>query len=283
MQGRSIVERYKSKTAPLRVEKNSFKVASENMTRSEKEAFLKEIGREDLSGIFEGWTPKRSSKKKPVPLDQRTSIPVGIEERVLLDMEVKRLREANLGTQFSMGSYIRSKAIGSLDIEHWRSIALEELKAIDDILENKSLLKKEEARLRERIDNSYDEEDAFVLMSRLKEIESKLDVLKSKPVSRKFRLSGRMSVAEMETVKWRAQRLCLTVSDYLRRMIFDLSPGREEDAHLTLDGKRRFYISILDVAKNGWGSPPEIYECKQCSLYIDEIGALRKELNNLKY
>ena len=65
-------------------------------------------------------------------------------------------------------------------------------------------------------------------------------------------------------------------------MIFGLEPNSTADAHMSLDAKRRFYVSIIEVANNGWGNPPAIYECSQCVNYMDEIRKLRAENEQLR-
>ena len=51
---------------------------------------------------------------------------------------------------------------------------------------------------------------------------------------------------------------------------------------MSLDAKRLFYISIIEVAQNGWGTPPSIYQCSQCENYMDEIRRLRSEVDQLR-
>ena len=65
-------------------------------------------------------------------------------------------------------------------------------------------------------------------------------------------------------------------------MIFGLEPDSIADSHMSLDAKRRFYISIIEVSNNGWGNPPNIYHCSQCENYMDEIRRLRSENEQLR-
>lgn len=256
-------------------------VGLEKTSVDEKLNILEEMGRPELIDIFKGWAPRVSNRKKRgAPLDQRVSITVTTQERVTLDQELKSL--TNAGEKISMSQFIRNRALGTVDINGWREIAEKALKEIEETVNNQKNLRKEKLNILAMMDDEDDEDVVTIYSMQASEIDRKLNKLVAQNEKRNNRLSGRMSMTEAETIKWRAQRLCLSSSDYLRMMIFALEPDSSSDSHMSLDAKRRFYISILDVAKNGWGTPPSVYECSQCMNYMDEIRRLREQNDQLR-
>lgn len=256
-------------------------VGLEKASVDEKLSILEEMGRPELIDIFKGWAPRVSNRKKRgAPLDQRVSITVTTQERVTLDQELKSL--TNAGEKISMSQFIRNRALGTVDINGWREIAEKALKEIEETVNNQKNLRNEKLNILAMMDDEDDEDVVTIYSMQASEIDRKLNKLVAQNEKRNNRLSGRMSMTEAETIKWRAQRLCLSSSDYLRMMIFALEPDSSSDSHMSLDAKRRFYISILDVAKNGWGTPPSVYECSQCMNYMDEIRRLREQNDQLR-
>lgn len=256
-------------------------VGAEAMSTDEKLNVLEEIGRPELIDLFKDWKPRVSNRKKRgAPLDQRVSITVTTPERISLDQELKSIKTS--GEKISMSQFIRNRALGTVDINGWRDRAEAALKELDDAFENQVDYRKEKENYISMLDEEEDEDVISVYGLRIAEINRKLDKLVAQNEKRNNRLSGRMSMPEAETIKWRAQRLCISSSDYLRIMIFALEPDSNADSHMSLDAKRRFYISIIDVARNGWGTPPSVYECSQCINYMDEIRRLREEVEQLR-
>lgn len=230
------------------------------------------LGREDLSSIFDGYKPKFSKTPKKAPLDQKVAISVNSEEKDSFMRELESLE--NSGVTISMSQYIRNKALGTIDIEDWRGKAE---KCLKDIENTKSQSKGMSSRKIEIIAALEEEEDEDIikdLEEELYNLNKKVDQTKAVKLNRSIRLSGRMSFQEFETIKHRASKLCLNYSDYLRMLIFDLEPGTTGDAHLSYDAKRRFYISIVNVSENGWGEPSSLYNCPQCSNYLEQIEEL---------
>lgn len=256
-------------------------VATEVMTVDEKLKILDEMERPDLVVLFKDWKPRVSTRKKRgAPLDQRVSITVTTQERVSLDQELKSVKSA--GEKITMSQFIRNRALGSVDINGWSEIAERTLREIEDVAKNQSSLRKEKLEMALLMESEEDEDEATLYGNRIDEINRKLNKIVAQNEKRNNRLSGRMSMGEAETIKWRSQRLCISSSDYLRMMIFGLEPDSMADAHMSLDAKRRFYISIIEVARNGWGTPPTMYECSQCQNYMDEIGRLKQEIEQLR-
>lgn len=260
---------------------NKYAVASENMTLDNKLEILDNIGRKDLIGLFKDWKPRVSkAKKKGAPLDQRISITVTNNERNSLNSEILNIR--NLGEKISMSQFIRNRALGNVDINKWREIAEKEFDSIQKIKENEKELKNKILAYQLQIDEEDDEAEIANYEIKIAEINNDLGKIAPKNQKRVNRLSGRMSMAESETVKWRAQRLTVSTSDFLRIMIFNLTPGDTADAHMSFEAKMRFYISIIDVAENGWGEAPKIYNCSQCENYMEEILKLKERIKLLQ-
>lgn len=258
-----------------------YSVASASMSVDDKLRVLEGIGRSDLVEIFKGWEPTQAkSRRKSAPLDQRVSITVTDDERVRLQEDLKDSKRHD--EKVNMSQFIRHRAIGSVDINGWKEIATTALTEINEIDANRKEMAQRERFLRAEIEEEDDSEELGLMELELTKIRTRFHKIISQNRKRSQRLSGRMTMAEAETVKWRASRLCITTSDYLRFMIFDLLPDTDSDAHMSLDAKRRFYVSIIDVANNGWGEPPTIANCTQCTNYLEEIGRLKERIRQLE-
>jgi hypothetical protein len=261
--------------------KTGYEVAGDSMTVKDKLEVLEELGRKDLVELFKDWKPRTSNRKKRgAPLDQRISITVTTSERIALDEELKSVKAA--GEKITMSQFIRNRALGSVDINGWRAIAADAFTELEDTAKNQVDIRKRKRVLAGLIEEEDDSEQIALLEQEIGSIDKKLEKIVAQNEKRNNRLSGRMSMAESETIKWRAQQLCVSSSDYLRMMIFGLEPDSSADSHMSLDAKRRFYISIMKVANEGWGEPPTIYQCSQCENYMDEIMRLRDEVAQLR-
>lgn len=258
----------------------TYRTASESLTVDDKLKILEEMGRPELIDVFKEWKPRPSKRRRSAPLDQRVAITVTDSEKVSLDAELKDIKAA--GEKITASQFIRNRALGTVDIQGWRERALAALSSLEEIASGQTELRQRKRQLANLIEETDDPEDEGMYENELVDINRKLDKLVAKNERRRNRLTGRMSMAEAETVKWRAQRLCISSSDYLRMMIFGLEPDSTADGHLSLDSKRRFFISIMDVADNGWGTPPTIYECSQCGNYLEEIERLRDRIKQLE-
>lgn len=239
---------------------SDYAIAAESMNLEEKEEFLREIGGVDsLISVFDNYKPKnnfasRRRRGHGAPLDQKMTLTVTKADRS--DFEDSLLDIEKAGEDISMSSFIRNKALGSPDIFEWKNTAIETLKEFKDTVENKKVYTRRLSSLCGMIDEEKDVDIVSELNKEKRKIEGKLSSLKASPSRRTQRLSGRVTFAESETIKWRASRLCISTSDYLRMMIFGLSPNSEADRHMSLSARQRFYIAIGDVAKNGWGDVP---------------------------
>lgn len=262
---------------------DAYHVAGEFMSVQEKLKVLEDRGQTDLIEIFKDWKPRKSPRKrKGAPLDQRITLTVSATDKAIMEGELKSIR--NTGESISMGGLIRSRAMANLDVQGWRQAAGEALDELNSIVDSqKDLRAKRKAIVAdlESLDDD-DQEQISLYEKEIYVIDSKLAKLKGQGEKRNIRLQGRMTYNEAETVKWRAERLCLSSADYLRIMIFGLTPNSSADSHLSVDARRRFWISVLDVADNGFGNPPNVYQCSQCETYKMEITRLQARLAQLE-
>lgn len=262
-------------------ENDDYTVASENLTVDDKLKLLDEMGRPELVDLFKDWKPRASKRRqRGAPLDQRVAITVTDAERYSLNKEIEDLK--NRGEKISISQFIRNRTISTIDINGWRDIAAKALAEIEQTVENEKALIEERSGYELQMDEEDDTDLIAVYAMKANEITQRLSKITAQNEKRSNRLTGRMSMPESEKVKWRAQRLCISSSDYLRMMIFGMEPDSIADSHMSLDAKRRFYISIIEVAENGWGTPPNIYECSQCANYMDELSKAQAEVKQLR-
>jgi hypothetical protein len=264
---------------------NAYRTAGEALSVNDKLKILEQRGQSDLIEIFKDWKPRSAARRrKGAPLDQRVSIALAASERAILDGEIRAIKATGQST--TLGGLIRSRAMSAPNMADWRETAWLALDELDTLSKDQKDLKNRKKMIElalEEGDDHDDQEQASLLERELVDVANKLGKLTSKTGDkRSVRLQGRMTYAESETVKFRAQRLCLTTTDYLRMLIFDLDPNSAADQHLNLDARRRFYVSIIDVADNGWGNPPGVYQCSQCESYADEISRLQERIKQLE-
>lgn len=246
-----------------------------------KLALLDDMERPDLIELFKDWQPRHSPQKKvSAPLDQRLSVAVSEREKRWLTRELDSLSKS--GEKVSISQFVRNRAMSNVDINGWREMVEQELGVLEDTFENQTQMRAREKELVGLMEDEDDEEEVQRFETQLADVRGKLSRIQTQPQDRKLRLTGRVSMKEAETIRWRAQRLCIGTSDYLRLLIFDLSPVGQGDAHLSYDAKRRFYISVIDVAYNGWGHPPNVYECSQCAVYLEELRKARLRVKQLE-
>lgn len=260
------------------------RVTHDTLSLSEKQALLKELKMDELLNLFKGkYANKNFAPKQPkTSLDQLVSITINQAEKDFLGRELVAIRKVGPGV--SVSSFVRSRATSDIDIAQWYDIAVEGLKKLTSSDYNEKELQKQKRLYLKLLDNtSYsdseeDKENAYLYSRKLKQINGRLEELKRKTVKRKFRLSSRTSFNESNHIRWRAARLNITVSDYIRFLIFGYTPMSDGDSHLSADARKRFYISIIDVFKNGWGEPPKMNGCPHCQNYEADIQALKEEL-----
>lgn len=252
-----------------------------------KQSILAGLGQENLMKLFQNQPKFKPIEPKKIALDQQIAITLSENEKQRLIQDRERIRE--LGKLPSISSYIRKKILLQLDIEQWREFAEQGLKNLDNSDTESKTLQKQKIRLINSIDqlddivkSDIDTEEIDRLKKELEEIENRLMLLKStKQEKRIYRLSGNITFNEANFVRWRAARLSLTLADYIRFILFDYQPTIN-DNHMSVESRKRFYVSILEVAQNGWGNPPVVNECPNCARYLDDIKKLQEQIEYLK-
>lgn len=250
-----------------------------------KQNILAGIGQQGLIKLFNNQPKFKPLEPKKLALDQQVSITLSENEKERLISDRERIQE--LGKLPSISSYIRRKIVLTLDIQQWREYAEEGLKNLNNSdTESKSLNKQ-----RLKLINSIDQLDDILsdntgeieeLKKELAEVESRLSLLKStKQEKRIYKLTGNITFNEANIVRWRAARLSISVADFIRFILFDYQPTIN-DNHMSVDARKRFYISILDVCENGWGQPPVVNECSNCARYMADIKQLQKQIDYLQ-
>lgn len=252
-----------------------------------KQNILASLGQENLMKLFQNQPKFKPIEPKKIALDQQIAITLSENEKQKLIQDRERIRE--LGKLPSISSYIRKKILLQLDIEQWRELAEQGLKNLDNSDTESKTLQKQKIRLINSIDqlddivkSDIDTEEIDRLKKELEEIENRLLLLKStKQEKRIYRLSGNITFNEANFVRWRAARLSLSLADYIRFILFDYQPTIN-DNHMSVESRKRFYVSILEVAQNGWGNPPVVNECPNCARYLNDIKKLQEQIEYLK-
>lgn len=252
-----------------------------------KQNILASLGQENLMKLFQNQPKFKPIEPKKIALDQQIAITLSENEKQKLIQDRERIRE--LGKLPSISSYIRKKILLQLDIEQWRELAEQGLKNLDGSDIESKTLQKQKIRLINSIDqlddivkSDIDTEEIDRLKKELEEIENRLLLLKStKQEKRIYRLSGNITFNEANFVRWRAARLSLSLADYIRFILFDYQPTID-DNHMSVESRKRFYVSILEVAQNGWGNPPVVNECPNCARYLDDIKKLQEQIEYFK-
>lgn len=266
---------------PVLDKTSGYEVASESMTVEAKVRILEEMGQKDMVQLFKNWQPRvKAGELRKAPLDQRISLLISKEERLMLENTIKSLKVS--GERITISQYIRNRAMSNIDIIEWREIALRALMEVTEIKDKQKDLKKAKNTYNLLIEEEDDEAAVATYQKKIYEINQKLNKLVAKKKVRNVRLTGRVTFAEAENLRWRASRLCMTVSDYLRFVLFDLVPDTEGDAHMSYDAKRRFYASIIDCADNGFGPTPSVQGCLQCGNYLEKISVLEERVKQLE-
>lgn len=250
----------------------------------EKEKILEEIHQKDLIDLFKkGFKPqyKRVESKKTI-LDQQISIAIDTDEKNMIALELNEIRK--VANKTSLASFIRSRSLATFDIAEWYQQALEGLEELSSDSWNPKTLQNERKKYIKLLDDLEDseddsrDEDMLFYKTRLDETEQKINSLKKQNRKRGYRVSTRVTYEEANTIRWRVARLSITVPDYMRYVIFGYLPFTDADYNLSLEARKRFYVSIIDVYKNGWGEIPEVNECPNCARYKHEIEVLRDKV-----
>lgn len=252
-----------------------------------KRNILAGIGQQNLINLFQNQPKFKPIEPKKLALDQQVAITLSENEKERLINDRDKIQE--LGKLPSISSYIRKKIVLPLDIEEWRAFAEQGLKDLNNSDTESKSLSKQKLKLINAIDLldditnvDKDTQEVEKLKQELQQVEERLSLLKStKQEKRMYKLTGNITFNEANFVRWRAARLSIPVADFIRFTLFDYQPTID-DNHMSVDARKRFYISILDVCDNGWGKPPVVNECPNCARYLADIKRLQQQIEYLQ-
>lgn len=252
-----------------------------------KRNILAGIGQQNLINLFQNQPKFKPVEPKKLALDQQVAITLSENEKERLINDRDKIQE--LGKLPSISSYIRKKIVLPLDIEEWRALAEQGLKDLNNSDTESKSLSKQKLKLINAIDLldditnvDKDIQEVEKLRQELQQVEERLSLLKStKQEKRIYKLTGNITFNEANFVRWRAARLSIPVADFIRFTLFDYQPTID-DNHMSVDARKRFYISILDVCDNGWGKPPVVNECPNCARYLADIKKLQQQIEYLQ-
>lgn len=252
-----------------------------------KRNILAGIGQQNLIKLFQNQSKFKPVEPKKLALDQQVAITLSENEKERLINDRDKIQE--LGKLPSISSYIRKKIVLPLDIEEWRALAEQGLKDLNNSDTESKSLSKQKLKLINAIDLldditnvDKDIQEVEKLKQELQQVEERLSLLKStKQEKRIYKLTGNITFNEANFVRWRAARLSIPVADFIRFTLFDYQPTID-DNHMSVDARKRFYISILDVCDNGWGKPPVVNECPNCARYLADIKRLQQQIEYLQ-
>ena len=252
-----------------------------------KRNILAGIGQQNLINLFQNQPKFKPVEPKKLALDQQVAITLSENEKERLINDRDKIQE--LGKLPSISSYIRKKIVLPLDIEEWRGLAEQGLKDLNNSDTESKSLSKQKLKLINAIDLldditnvDKDTQEVEKLKQELQQVEERLSLLKStKQEKRIYKLTGNITFNEANFVRWRAARLSIPVADFVRFTLFDYQPTID-DNHMSVDARKRFYISILDVCDNGWGKPPVVNECPNCARYLADIKRLQQQIEYLQ-
>lgn len=250
------------------------------LSLKEKEKILKQLNQLDLLNLFKDEYKVAYSPIKPkkASLDQQISIAISREEKELIQRELIEIRK--VGPTQSISSFIRNRVTTSVDIADWYEKAVEGLQQLGSVKFNPKELKKQQnvyMKLLEDLDDD-DTETEFYYNKKLSEIKERLTLFAKIKPRRGYRLSGRVTYNESNVIRWRASRLTLSIADYTRFVMFGYNPFSDADKHMTIDARKRLYISVIDVYTNGWGDPPRVEDCPNCARYMNDVKILKAQL-----
>lgn len=262
--------------------KNVNKDIDDILSLEDKKRLLKEIGQEDLLEMFKQdykvkYTPPVSKKS---PLDQQVAFSVSDSEKMKLSKELLEIKKH--GPAISISAFVRNQVTSDIDIKGWAGKALKELKKLNSSQYDKSVIEKQRGTLIKLIDNAEEDSELEEYENNLEQLNKRLELLKKQSFKRKYRLAGRITFNEAQILRWRAARLNLNIADYLRYTMFNYEPGSEADLNLSLEDRKRFYISILDVSRNGWGEPQGLEDTPEVIRLRKEIQVLKEQIERYK-
>ena len=258
--------------------------ADELMSYEEKEALLKEIHQEDIIDLFKknAKSAYQAPKHNSDPLDQSITIAITSAEKDIIASELKAIRKA--GGRSTVAAFGRNRTTIDLDVIEWRDRALQGVKELNGPdWTRRSLESKKQTALRKLSKlRADDNEGKIMYQKQVKEYDRKLSLIERPEEQRKYRIKIRYTYSEAKKIRWRASRLSLTIADYIRFIMFNYLPYSKDDKGMSVNYRRKFYVSIMAVARNGWGTPPDENVDPNTAKYIEEINELRRKNERLR-
>jgi hypothetical protein len=195
------------------------------------------------------------------PLDQKVSITVTSREKALAMMEMQR------SSFSSIADFVRQRSLASLDIVAWKEAAettLVKMQAAKDETVSLTIQLTHLRRQRDQAKRKNDYDMIVVCDKMIADLEKDVaPLVKDTREKRTDRLIGRFSFANREDLAWKAEKLHLSLSDFVRMQVFDYLPGRS-DQHMSEKSRKEFYEAVAHVAAEGWGARPSLEICKHC-------------------
>lgn len=210
--------------------------------------------------------PLRGRPPKPQPVDQRITATVTTQERVKADLEMRSI-QTGTGGKPTVAELVRSRATASIDLIDWGTHAHRALQKIASYqqvasrLHTQLITARTEMRRAQRLS---DEQGYLAAKALYDESRDEALALTQKPVRRTARLVTRLSYEDRELIAFRSNQLGITISDYVRLLVYGYNPG-DSDWHMSEKARIAFYHNIIRLAQNG-GFPiqEKRYACPRC-------------------
>ena len=250
----------------------------------EKKKLLKEIHQEHIIDLFKkGYKSSyQAPKHNADPLDQSITIAITSNEKDIISNELTEIRKH--GGRTTVASFCRKRTIISIYVIEWRDRALQGLKELNgpDWTRRSLEMKRKTALKKLSKVASDDNEGKILYQQRIKEFNRKLKLIERPEERRQYRIKVRYTYNEAKNIRWNAARLSLTIADYIRFVLFGYLPYSKDDKGMSVNYRRRFYVSIMEVARNGFGNPPIENHDDNTQKYISIINELRKKNERLR-
>lgn len=215
---------------------------------------LRRIGRDQLYRELVGDGFAKDWERPKDPFNPDIPIAINAEEKAFLSADLKQAKKQD--PRASLRSIALPRMLAVPDIGEWMEAITGKLEELEDTVAREEEIREEAKRIEVFLAKRLKKEERTIYQQDLFDLERRLAKLTKVDAHRTLRLASKVSPGERAALSYRAHQLHLTLSDYLRRMIFGYLPGGPEDNHLTLKQKRHFYISIELIFENGWKEPP---------------------------
>lgn len=215
--------------------------------------------------------------------DQRLGLLLNEQEKKQLVDDITKVQKKVDSRRLSISNMLRKRVILGLDLEKECQAAKKIIDSVDNSNEDAKTLQKKERALIKAIEKVKDEGEEQYIMLELKDVENKLNAKKAKNRENKYQIALYITYQEALEIKSHANDLDMTVSEYVRSIVFD--NGLTENVLPYLDEKDRLRILRAIVKTNRLGySKVKIIEkgCKNCQRLYHDIDLLQQELKKYK-